>query len=124
MPRKTDTEAINDVFIDRRTKMLPCQKERAKQIYEAGEMSITAIAKMFHVNKRTIQFLLFPERQKKNVKDRELRGGWKQYYDKDIHADSMKDHRNYKKDVLSKHKETPSPVGAIGGTVSGPEKPI
>lgn len=99
MPYKTDKLAINDFFIDRRTKMLPCQKERAKQLYSEG-IGIRALARMFHVDKRLIQFLLFPERQKKNVQDREKRGGWKQYYDKTKHAEAIKDHRKYKHKVL------------------------
>lgn len=99
MPYKTDKLALNDYFIDRRTKMLPCQKERAKQLYEEG-MAIRAIARMFHVDKRLIQFLLFPERQKKNLQDREKRGGWKQYYDKDIHKEATKEHRKYKYKIL------------------------
>jgi|GEM_PF-812015 len=99
MPRKTDLIPLNDKFIDRRTKMLPCQKEMAKWWHERGE-SINGIARMFKVNKRTIQFLLFPERLKKNVQDRQDRGGWKQYYDKETWKDTMKEHRNYKKKVL------------------------
>lgn len=63
--------------------------------YEHGE-SITSIAKRFNVNKRSIQFLLFPERKNKNLKDREKRGGWKQYYSKEKHRGDIKDHRNYK----------------------------
>ena len=96
MPRKTDKIPIDNKFLDRRTKMLPCQKERAKQLHEEGS-SINSIARMFKVNKRTIQFLLFPERLKKNIADRELRGGWKQYYDKEKHSKDIKEHRLYKK---------------------------
>lgn len=99
MPRKTDSQPIANKFLDRRTKLLDCQKEMIKYWYEKGT-SINAIAKMFHVNKRTIQFLLFPERLKKNIQDRKERGGWKQYYDKAEHAQAIKEHRNYKKKIL------------------------
>lgn len=95
MPRKTDTTPINDPFLDRRTKLLPCQKEMVKWWYQNGE-SITAISKRFKVNKRLIQFVLFPERQVKNLSDREKRGGWKQYYKKEKGTESTRDHRNYK----------------------------
>lgn len=96
MPRKTDIATIDNKFLDRRVKMLDCQKERAIALY--GEsMGIRAIARMFNVDKRTIQFLLFPDRLKKNIADRKLRGGSKQYYNTEKHAETMKEHRGYKK---------------------------
>jgi len=99
MPRKTDIQPINNKFLDRRIKLLDCQKEMVFYWYNNG-LSINKIAKMFHVNKRTIQFLLFPERLKKNIQDRKERGGWKQYYNKTEHAQAIKEHRNYKKAIL------------------------
>jgi hypothetical protein len=99
MPRKTDLQPIANKFLDRRTKLLDCQKEMVKYWYEKGT-SINAIARMFHVDKRSIQFILFPERLKKNIQDRKKRGGWKQYYDKTEHAQATKEHRNYKKKIL------------------------
>lgn len=99
MPRKTDSIPIKNKFLDRRTKLLDCQKEMVKYWYEKGT-SIRAIARMFNVDKRTIQFLLFPERLKKNIQNRKERGGWKQYYNKTEHAEAIKEHRNYKKKIL------------------------
>lgn len=98
MPRKTDTIAINDYFIDGRTKMLPCQKERCIQLYSEG-IGIRALARLFKVDKRLIQFLLFPDRKKKNLEDRAKRGGTMAYYDKDYHKFQMKKHRNKKKNL-------------------------
>ncbi len=68
-------------------------------MYEAG-VSITSIGKWFHVSKRTIQFLLFPERHAKNMADRAERGGSRQYYDKDKWRETMADHRQYKKELF------------------------
>lgn len=99
MPRKTDITPINNKFLDRRTRLLDCQKEMVKYWYDRG-ISIRAISRMFKVDKRTIQFLLFPERLKKNIQDRKERGGWKQYYNKTEHAQAIKEHRNYKKAIL------------------------
>lgn len=98
MPRKTDTIAINDYFIDGRTRMLPCQKEHCIQLYSEG-MGIRALARLFKVDKRLIQFLLFPDRKKKNMEDRAKRGGTKQYYDKEKHRVSIKSHRDKKKNL-------------------------
>ena len=50
-----------------------------KYWYEPGT-GINALARMFKVNKRLIQFILFPERKQKNLEDRRARGGWEQYY--------------------------------------------
>lgn len=99
MPRKTDAMAINDVFIDRRVKLLPCQKEMVLYWREKG-LSQRQLAKMFKVSRRLITFVLDPEKQKENLKRRAERGGHKQYYDKDKHAEAIRDHRNYKKKAL------------------------
>ena len=99
MPYKTDKLAIKDPFLDRRTKMLPCQKEMAIYWFNAGK-SINSIARLFKVNKRLIQFLIYPERKKANLEQREARGGTIQYYNREDHAQEMKDLRRYKHEVL------------------------
>lgn len=90
---------IADPVLDRRVKMLPCQRERAISMHVEG-VSINGIARCFKVSKRTIQFLLFPERHAKNLQDRAERGGSKQYYDKEYHTASMFAHRKYKEKIL------------------------
>lgn len=99
MPRITDTQAIKCPFLDRRTKLLPCQKEMCIYWHNNGS-SINSIAKMFKVNKRLIQFILFPERQKRNVELRHERGGTMIYYNKKKHAETTKEHRQYKYNTL------------------------
>jgi hypothetical protein len=99
MPYKTDKHALADQFLDRRVKLLECQKERIKAMHSEGH-SITSLGKMFHVNKRLVQFVLFPERQKKNVKDRNARGGSAQYYVKEEHTEAIREHRRYKYEAL------------------------
>lgn len=100
MPYKTDKLKLDCPFLDRRTKLLPCQKQMVRWWYDQGT-SITQIAKMFKVNKRLIQFELFPERKKKNLQDRIDRGGSKIYYKGGKEwAETMKDHRKYKHKLL------------------------
>lgn len=99
MPFKTDKIAIDDPFLDRRVKMLPCQKEMAITLYNRGA-SINGIARMYKVNKRLIQFLLFPERKELNLQHRRDRGGTKIYYNKEYHAAKMREHRRYKNQTL------------------------
>ena len=71
-----------------------------KHWYEKGT-SITQIAKDFKVSKRLIQFILFPERQEKNLQDRKERGGTTIYYVKEKHTKATKEHRDYKKQILN-----------------------
>jgi hypothetical protein len=97
MPSKLDKEKIGDPFLDRRIKLLPCQKEMVFWWYERG-LSINKIAKLFNVNKRLIQFTLFPERKKKNLEHRADRGGYAAYYKGGPEwAKTVKEHRDYKK---------------------------
>lgn len=100
MPFKTDKIAINDPFLSRRTKLLPCQKEMIKWWYGNSYISINGLARMFKVNKRTIQFILFPERLEKCKQHRADRGGSKIYYNKEEHTRSVREHRQYKYETL------------------------
>jgi hypothetical protein len=99
MPRKTDLLALNDPFFKRSVKLLPCQKEMVKHWYDKGT-SIIQIAKDFKVSKRLIQFVLFPERYKKNLENRRDRGGSMVYYIKEKHTKAIKEHRDYKKELF------------------------
>jgi hypothetical protein len=99
MPYSTDKLALNDPFLKKSVKLLPCQKEMIKYWYDKG-ISINQISRDFKVSKRLVQFILFPERLIKNKKDRIDRGGTKIYYHKEKHAQAMKKHRRYKYDVL------------------------
>lgn len=101
MPFKTEKIRFDCPFLDRRCKLLPCQKEMIHYWYAKG-FSINGISRMFHVNKRLIQFELFPERKVKNLKDRKDRGDT--YYKGGIEwANTIKEHRRYKHELL---KET------------------
>ncbi len=99
MPQKIDKIALADPFLKRSSKLLPCQKEMVHYWYGHGA-SINSIAKMFKVNKRLIQFILFPERHKKNLELRKQRGGSTIYYDKSKHSEAIRDLRKYKKKLF------------------------
>lgn len=101
MPYKTDKEKLDSPFLSRRVKLLPCQKEMIKYWHNLGS-SIHRLAKMFKVSKRTIQFILFPERLELNKLHRKHRGGSKVYYEKEYHKEKMKDYRRYKHKTLTK----------------------
>lgn len=101
MPRITDIKPIDNPFQDRRVKLLPCQKEMVHYWSKRG-LSQRKLAAMFKVSRRTITFILDPEKKKENLKRREERGGTMQYYDKEKHTNSIREHRNYKKDIFKK----------------------
>ena len=106
MPYITDKLKLESAFLKKSAKMLPCQKEMAKYWYEKG-MSIADVARMFKVSRRAIQFLLFPERKKKNVEDLKARGGSMIYYDKEHHKAYMKTHRKHKHNLLGNKTDKP-----------------
>ena len=58
-----------------------------------------SVRKRYGVSRRTIQFILDPEKLLENKKRRAERGGWKQYYDKDAHTEAIKEHRSYKQEL-------------------------
>lgn len=96
MPNKNiESLRIKDPFLDKRIKLLPCQKYMVNWWFIQGE-SIGGISKRFKVSKRLVQFILFPERYEDNLKCREIRGGWEQYYNKKQHSEAVKKHRGYK----------------------------
>lgn len=100
MPYITDRLAIKDPFLDKRVKLIPCQKEMVIFHYKNG-MSINKIAKLFNVSKRLIQFEIFPERKAIDLQNRLDRGGSMIYYKGGKEwAEQIKNHRKYKYNLL------------------------
>lgn len=98
MPFKTEKVRFDCPFLDRRCKLLPCQKEMIHYWYKEG-FSIAVISRMFHVNKRLIQFELFPERKIKNIQDRKDRGA-DYYKGGEEWNKTIREHRGYKNKLL------------------------
>lgn len=102
MPYKSQKFRFDNPFFDKRCKLIPCQKEMIKYYHERGE-SINSLARRFNVNKRTIQFELYPERKEQNLLRRKERGGTKSYYvGGEVWASQMREHRRHKKQVFDK----------------------
>lgn len=100
MPYITEKIAFKDPFLDRRVKLIPCQKEMVQWYYKNG-LSINKISKLFNVSKRIIQFELFPERKAKQLQWRADRGGSKIYYKGGEEWNkTMREHRIYKYQTL------------------------
>ena len=103
MPRKSDKIAINNPILDKRVKLLPQDKETIKQEYETGLYSINGLAKKWNVSKRTIQFILFPERLEKAKRQYKERRKDGRYYDREKHTEHVRIHSNYKNELYKKN---------------------
>jgi hypothetical protein len=99
MPYLSEKIKIEGTSKDRRIKLTSSQKKFVKLSYEIG-IPIRQIARIYGVDKRLIQFILFPERQERNIKLREERGGSKQYYTKEKNTEAVKGTRNYKQKLF------------------------
>lgn len=99
MPKLVDKLSLKNEFLDKRVRLLPCQREMIHYNYLKFQCSIHKLSKIFKVDRRLIQFELFPERKLQNVLKRKERGGWTQYYDKDTHRISIQTHRNNKDEI-------------------------
>lgn len=84
---------------DRRIKIPASEYNYIKRRHQEGE-SIRGIARDYGVDKRLIQFILYPERLKHNRELRKQRGGWERYYDKNTWREEHRKHRAYKKKLF------------------------
>jgi IS30 family transposase len=87
-------------MLDRRRKLTDEDREDVKVWHRQGT-SIHEIARTLGVNKRLIQFILFPERHVQNKILRAERGGSKVYYVRKKHTLAMRRHRAYKRKLAT-----------------------
>jgi len=105
MPYKTDRMKIDCPFMDRRTKLLPCQRERMISLRNLG-YSQRKLAAIFSVSRRLVTFVTDPQKKVKDLENRRDRGGSAVYYKGGKEwADTMKDHRRYKHSILKSIKD-------------------
>lgn len=100
MPYKTDKVKLECPFLDKRIKLLPCQKERMINLHKTG-YSQRKLATLFNVSRRLVQFVTCPEKKVKDLQNRLDRGGTKIYYKGgEEWAKTMSRHRKYKYSIL------------------------
>ncbi len=102
MPYLSDKIKIENTKHDRRIKLTEDEKVLILWLSEEEKISQRKLAIQFNVSRRTIQFILSPEKLLENIKRRKERGGWKQYYDKEKHTEAIKETRNYKQNLYVK----------------------
>lgn len=79
---------------DKRRKLSESDREYIKDLYESGLVSIHGLARHFKVSKRLIQFILFPERQRKVDS--------KKYYDREKNAEYKRRNRKHRNELFEK----------------------
>lgn len=105
MPYKHETDKMRiprKKGLDKRIKLTPEQREEIRD--NVLGLSLNALASQYKVSKRTVHFIICPEKYELMLKQRKERGGSKQYYDKDKHKESMKAHRTYKTQLHKQNK--------------------
>ena len=104
MPKKIDQIAIRNEKLDKRVKLTKEDKEEIRKQYATGEYSIRGLARMWNVDRRTIDFTVHPERLKRAKQQYKERRKDGRYYNKEAHTESMRKHRNYKRELINKGK--------------------
>ena len=66
MPYKTERVKLDSAFIDKRVKLLPCQKEMVVYWTKQG-LSQRQLARMFNVSRRLITFIQDPKKKEKDL---------------------------------------------------------
>lgn len=100
MPYKTEKLKLDSPFLDKRVKLLPCQKEMVLYWTKQG-LSQRKIATMFKVSRRLITFIQDPKKKEKDLENRIARGGSMIYYKGgEEWNETMKKHRKRKHDLL------------------------
>ena len=89
--------------LDKRVKIQLEDHEIIKQMHKEG-IAMRKIAQVYQVHRRTIQFIISPEKRTANYATRVANGGSKQYYNKDKWKQDMRQFRANKKHLLKTDK--------------------
>lgn len=89
---------------DKRIKLTDDDKEEIRKLYSKGMFSQRKLAEIFNVSRRTIQFVLNPEKLKESYKQRAERGKDGRYYNKEKQKEYMQRYRHQKKKLCDEGK--------------------
>lgn len=113
MPRLSDTIRLPKKY-DRRIKLSAQDKIEIRHAYFGKELffdqsispavSQRTLAKNYGVSRRSIVWVLYPDRLKHNQELRANRGGSKVYYNRAKNTISQREHRNYKRKLFLEGK--------------------
>lgn len=103
MPNNLDSVRYTEEQ-DGRVKILKSQYEEVRTKY-ASLKSMRATARYYGVDKRLIQFIVYPERLEALKAHNKLIKHHKKYYDKDKWRETMRKFRARKKEILKPNNE-------------------
>ena len=103
MSMKIDGHHIPKKY-DRRIKLSDDDRKEIREAYATGATSYNKLATEFGVSKRTIYWVVNPDKQKENYDLRVAKGGSKMFYNREKHTASMRAHREYKNELLKEGK--------------------
>ena len=89
-------------FLNRNIKLLPCQKERIKRLWETGNYSQSNLAKMFNVSRPLITLVLDAEQMERTLSKRKAKGSM--YYTTKRNTEQARNFRAYQKSLGIKRK--------------------
>ena len=101
MPSPSEKIALADPFLDRRTRLLPCQRERTLALRNRDGLAYRAIAKIMGVSRRLVYFVINPDKQAEQKALAVLRQADGRYYDRARHTAAVREHRQHKQALLS-----------------------
>lgn len=90
--------------LDRRVKLSDDDKQQILRLRKEEGLSQRKLAQEFGVSRRTIQFILNPEKLEENNRRRAERGGSTLYYNKEDNTRNQQNHRRYKKQLQDKNQ--------------------
>lgn len=97
-----------DKKLDRRVKLQAEDKIAIRKQYfnahESERPTMTALAAKYNVDRRLIQFILFPEREERHKEQASIRQKEGRYYSKNKGRKNMQDYRNYKRSLIDSGK--------------------
>lgn len=100
MPLKFDKFKIPKE-LDGRKKITDDDRKEAKELYERG-LAIREIARrMSHISRRSIVFILFPERLVAQQEKQKKEEHWRRYYDKNRQKQAIKKLREKKRKIFN-----------------------
>ncbi|MGX1266654.1 hypothetical protein RKD55_004598 [Rossellomorea marisflavi] len=97
-----------DKKLDRRVKLQAEDKIAIRKqyfnVHESERPTMTALAAKYNVDRRLIQFILFPEREERHKEQASIRQKEGRYYNKNKGRKNMQDYRNYKRSLIDSGK--------------------
>ena len=107
MPYKAEKAGHIKPEDDKRVKLTGEQREEIRELYKLPDYSQRRLAGQFGVSRRLIQFIVDPAKEeaaKQGYAERQKDG---RYYDKDKHAESVREHRHHKHKLYQEGKLEP-----------------